>query len=399
MFPAEPPRVYLKSERARPFFGRHPWVFSGAIRRLDGDPADGDEVAVLTEAGDFIAWGLFNSKSQIRVRLYSWDAERRLADEFWRQAIAAAVHLRHEVLGLGDPAGACRLVFSEGDGISGLIADRYADFLAVQFTSLALAQRRDVIMDELVRLCQPRGVYLRTERGMREAEGLDVADSPAWGDVPDGPVTIIEDDLQFHVDVRTGQKTGFYLDQRENRRAARRFARGRRILDVCCYTGAFSLALARAGAAEALAIDVSAAALDIARRNAELNGITNVRFETGNAFERLEQLADRGERFDLVVLDPPRFARTRRGLEQALRGYGSLNELAVRVLAPGGILVTCSCSGRVTPDDFTLVLAGVAERTGRALRFLERRGQASDHPVSAHCLETAYLKCFICHVT
>lgn len=395
---SEPPQVYLKPGRARPLFGRHPWVFSGAIARVAGEPADGEEVGIYTHEGTFIAWGLFNARSQIRVRLYSWEPEQRLDAPFWRQRLAAAIQLRHQVLGLGDPEGACRLVFSEGDGLSGLIVDRYAHWLAVQFTSLALAQRRDLIVDELVRQLAPRGIYLRTERGIGADEGLDLADAPLWGEVPEAPVTIVENGLAFEVDVRTGQKTGFYLDQRENRRAAARYATGRRALDLCCYTGAFALALARGGATEVLGVDVSETALEAARRNAARNGVKNARFEAGDAFQTLERLGAEGERFDLVVLDPPRFARSRRGLDQALRGYSALNELAVRVLAPHGILVTCSCSGRVSRDAFASVLAGVAERTGRPIQFLEQRGQAPDHPISAACPETGYLKCFICRV-
>lgn len=395
---SEPPHIYLKPGRARPFFGRHPWVFSGAIARIAGEPADGEEVGVYSHEGSFIAWGLFNARSQIRVRLYSWEPERRLDDAFWRERLAAAIRLRHEVLGLGDPEGACRLVFSEGDGLSGLVVDRYARWLAVQFTSLAMAQRRDLIVDELVRQLEPRGIYLRTERGIGAEEGLALADAPLWGEVPEAPVTIVEDGLAFEVDVRTGQKTGFYLDQRENRRAAARYAAGRRALDLCCYTGAFTLALARGGATEVLGVDVSETALEAARRNAARNEVTNARFEAGDAFQTLERLGAEGERFAIVVLDPPRFARSRRGLEQALRGYGALNELAVRVLAPDGILVTCSCSGRVSREAFAGVLAGVAERTGRPIQFLEQRGQAPDHPVSASCPETGYLKCFVCRV-
>lgn len=398
MSASEPPRVFLKPGRARPFVGRHPWLFSGAIARVTGEPRDGDEAGVYSHQGQFIAWGLFNSRSQIRVRLYSWDEDRRLDQGFWRDALRCALALRHDVLGLADAAGACRLVFSEGDGLSGLIVDRYADWLVVQFTSLALAQRRDLLVDELAARLRPRGVYLRTERGIGREEGLEIRDGPLWGEEPPESVTIVEDGLRFEVNIRTGQKTGFYLDQRENRRAAARFAAGRRALDLCCYTGAFAIALARAGASDVLGIDVSAAALQAARRNAARNGVENARFEAGDAFETLERLSREGQRFDLVVLDPPRFARSRRGLDQALRGYGTLNELAVRVLSPGGILITCSCSGRVTREEFAGMLAGVAERTGRGAQILEQRGQAPDHAVSASCPETSYLKCFVCRV-
>ena len=393
-----PPRILLKPRRARPFYARHPWLFAGAIERIEGTPANGDEVSVHAHDGQFIAWGLFNSNSQIRVRLYSWGPDRRLEPEFWKSRLDDAIILRRDVLGLNDPTGACRLVFSESDGLSGLVVDRYGEWLVVQFTSLALSHRQQIIIDHLVELLKPRGVYLRTERGVGEAEGLTLRDGPLWGEIPDGPVEIAENDLVFEAELRTGQKTGFYLDQRDNRRSARGFAAGRRALDVCCYTGGFALNLARGSATEIVGVDVSTAAIDLARQNADRNAIGNVRFEAADAFASLERLASAGERFGLVVLDPPRFARSRRSLDQALGGHQRLNEMAVKVLEPGGILVTCSCSGQVSREDFAGILGLVAEHTGRPIQILEQRGQSPDHPVTASCPETNYLKCFVCRV-
>jgi len=392
------PRILLKPRRARPLYGRHPWLFAGAIDRIEGTPVNGDEVAVHAHDGQFIAWGLFNSHSQIRVRLYSWELDRRLEPGFWRSRLDDALNLRRDILGLNDSAGACRLVFSESDGLSGLVVDRYGEWLIVQFTSLALAQRQEIIIEHLVELLRPRGVYLRTERGVGEAEGLTLRDGPLWGEVPDRPVEIVENDLVFEAELRTGQKTGFYLDQRDNRRAVRALAAGRRALDLCCYTGGFALNLARGGATEVIGVDVSAAAIDLARRNAAQNEIANIRFEAAEAFAFLERLAAANERFGIIVLDPPRFARSRRSLEQALGGYQRLNEMALKVLDHDGILVTCSCSGQVSREDFAGILGLVAEHSGRSIQILEQRGQASDHPVTASCPETNYLKCFICRV-
>jgi 23S rRNA (cytosine1962-C5)-methyltransferase len=393
-----PSRIILKSRRARPFYARHPWLFAGAIERVEGTPVNGDEVAVHAHDGQFIAWGLFNSNSQIRVRLYSWVPEQRLEPDFWKSRIDDAIRLRHGILGLNDPKAAYRLVFSESDGLSGLVVDRYGEWLIVQFTSLALSHRQQIIIEHLIELLKPRGVYLRTERGVGEAEGLTLRDGPLWGQVPDGPVEIVENDLAYETELRTGQKTGFYLDQRDNRRAARGFTAGRRALDVCCYTGGFALNLARGGATEIVGVDVSVAAIDLARLNAGSNAIGNVRFEAADAFAFLDRLAAAGERFGLVVLDPPRFARSRRSLDQALGGYQRLNEMAVKVLEPDGILVTCSCSGQVSREDFSGILGLVAEHTGRSIQILEQRGQSPDHPVAASCPETNYLKCFICRV-
>lgn len=394
-------RVILKPRRARPFFGRHPWVFAGSVERVEGDPQDGAEVLVYSREGRFIARGLYNSQSQIRVRLYSWNPARELDAAFWRERLVAAVELRRRVLRLDDPAGAWRLVFSEGDELSGLVVDRYGVWLVVQLTSFALAQRIETLVGLLVELCQPRGIYLRTERGIGAAEGLSLTDGPLWGDVPEQPVPIVENGLEFEVDIRTGQKTGFYLDQRDNRRAAAAYACGRRVLDVFCYSGGFALAAARAGATEVIGVDTSAPAIALARRNAERNVLPNVRFEIGDAFEAMQQLAsDRAacEPFGVVILDPPKFARQARSVEDAVRGYQRANLLAIKLLEPGGILVTCSCSGHVSRDDFAAILGSVAEQTGRPIQFLAQLGQSPDHPVSASCPETAYLKCFVARV-
>jgi 23S rRNA (cytosine1962-C5)-methyltransferase len=396
--PSEMPRVMVKPRRARPLFAQHPWLFAGSIDRVVGEPRDGAQVAVCTSDDEFIAWGLYNSRSQIRVRLYSWDPARKLTDSLWRDRLASAVEWRRSVLRLDDPRGACRLVFSESDGLSGLVVDRYGPWLVVQFTSLALAQRQHEFAALLRDLAAPRGIYLRTERGIGELEGLELRDGPLWGEVSDGPVAIVEHELELEVDLRTGQKTGFYLDQRENRRVVAALARGRRVLDLFCYTGGFALAAAQAGASDVLGIDVSATAIELAQRNAARNRLQNVRFEQGNAFDHMQQLIEVGGAsggFGMVILDPPKFARNARAVDDALRGYLRANLLAVRLLELGGILVTCSCTGHVTREDFAAMLGAVAEETGRPLQILSQLGQAPDHPVSASCPETEYLKCFI----
>lgn len=393
------PAVVLAPGRDRPARGRHPWVFSGAIASIRGEPGDGDEVDVVDGRGGFIARGLFNSKSQIRVRLYSWDAAERLDEGFWASRLDAALALRR-TLGLLDPEGGCRLVFSEGDGLSGLVVDRYRDVLSVQLTSLALGLRRDVLLDLLEERLRPRGVLLRTEKGVLEEEGLEARDGLLRGAVPDEAMAVVENGLGFLVDLRTGQKTGYFLDQRDNRVAVARYAAGRRVADVFCYTGGFTLPCVRAGASSVVGVDVSAAAVELARANLAANRLDEgrVRFEASDAFKWLEARGEEGERFDMVILDPPRFARSSRGVAGALRGYRGLNELAVRCLEGGGILVTCSCTGRVTRSMFVDVLGEVEASTGRTIRILEHRGQAGDHPVSPTCPETEYLKCLVCAV-
>ena len=391
--------VLVKAKRARPFFGRHPWVLDTAIERVEGTPADGDVVDLATHEGRFIARGIWNASSRLRVRLYAFDSGVPLDAPFWRSRIQAAVALRRS-LGLDDRAGAARLINSEGDDLSGLIVDRYGDHLAVQATSLAMAGRIDAICDALEEAVNPAGILLRgADRGLSKLEGLHLPDRVIRGTAPDGPVFIREGNLSWGVDLTEGQKTGFYLDQRENRHAAALLARDRRVLDLFCYSGGFAVTCAVTGAARSvLAVDGSAKATALARANADFNGAANVTVETADAFARIDSLAAAGEKFGMVILDPPKFARSRGAIEEALRAYHRINRVAVDLLEPGGILVTCSCSGSVSRDDFLEMLSVVAQRSGRQIAMLECRGAAPDHPVSASCLEGEYLKCVIARV-
>ncbi len=291
-------------------------------------------------------------------------------------------------------------MFSEADSFSGLIVDRYGDYLAIQPTALAIANRLEEIVPLLFELIHPRGIVVRQERGLAQIEGLQIPQQKHWGQLPDGPIFIDEHGLRYGVDLREGQKTGFYLDQRENRLAAARYCRGRRVLDLFCYSGGFGLAASRlGGAAEVLAIDGSQAAIALARANAELNGVSNLHFQVSDGFQALDELVARHERFGAIVLDPPKFARSRTAVGDALMAYHRLNRTAVDLLEPGGILVTCSCSGHVSREDFLHLMAGVSQRCGREIQVLEQRGASPDHPTSAACLEGEYLKCFICRVT
>jgi 23S rRNA (cytosine1962-C5)-methyltransferase len=373
-------------------------VLDSAVDRTEGDPADGDVVDLLSEKGKFIARGAFNSQSRIRVRLYTWDFAEPLDNAFWRRRLEGAIDFRRQ-LAYDDPQGAARLVFSEGDHLSGLVVDRYADYLAIQVTALAMAVRLPQIVPMLVELAHPKGIMIRTERGVGRAEGIELRDGPYWGEAPEGPLVIVDHGLQYEVDLAEGQKTGFYLDQRENRVAAARYFRGRRVLDMFCYSGGFALtASAVGGAAEVLAIDTSQRAVALAEANAGRNGLGNIRFQCGDGFQTMKSLIEAGRRFGGVVLDPPKFAQSRGALAEALRAYHWLNRLGVELLEPGGFLATCSCSGHVSREDFLHMLVGVGQQTGRQIQVLEQRGASPDHPVSATCLESEYLKCFICRV-
>ncbi|MCE9603818.1 MAG: class I SAM-dependent rRNA methyltransferase [Planctomycetia bacterium] len=409
------PQVRLKPRKARPFFGRHPWVLDAAIAAITERPADGDVVDLVTERNEFIARGILNSRSRIRVRLYTWHEDEALDAAFWQRRIAAAVELRRQ-LGYLNVEGACRLVNNEADGLGGLIVDRYGPYLVVHVTALAIERRLDEILPILIEVCRthgcaPRGILVRADEAMAKREGLVLplaaaGESPrannilrTWGELPTEAITIDEHGLRYGVDLLGGQKTGFFLDQRENRRIAASYMRDRTVLDVCCYTGGFSMSAAKLGGArEVLGIDTSARAVALATANAELNGLTNFRFETGDAFKTVAAFGAEGRKFGAVVLDPPKFAANRTALPEALRAYERLNVGALNLLEPGGILVTCSCTGAVTREDFVHILAEAAARARRPLQILEGRGPAPDHPFSVSCLETEYLKCFICRV-
>ena len=392
-------RVILKSRRARPFFARHPWVFDSSIQRVEGEPEPGAEVEVVSSEGRFIARGLFNPGSTIRVRLYRWD-EGPLDEDFWIGRLESAIRLRDAILpSRGGGKTACRLLFSEADGLSGLTVDRYDRWLVARFTSLALHQRRESLMNRLAERTGAEGIVCRTERGIASREGLRAGEEEIVGTVPDGPVEIVEQDLTYRIDLRAGQKTGFYLDQRENRTAVASYCRGRRVLDLFCFTGAFALnAIRHGGAAETVGIDSSSAAIERAREHAAINDIDRVRFDEGDVPETLERFRSEGRRFDVVICDPPKYARQAKDIEHALKGYLALNRAVLDVLSHDGILVTCSCSGLVGRELFADLLGQVAEQSRRTIQILEQRGQAPDHPVSASCLETEYLKCFICRV-
>ena len=389
--------VILKPRRARPFFARHPWVFDSSIDRVIGEPRAGDQVDVVTNDGQRIATGLYNPTSSIRVRLYRWD-DGPLDGAFWSKTLAAAGRLRSEILDLGKNSSAYRLIFSEGDGLSGLTVDRYDRWLVAQFTSLALYTHRDLMLGLLTELTDAEGIIARTDRGVTPKEGLRAGQESTVGKVPVEPVTIVENGLHFRVDIQSGQKSGFYLDQRVNRREVASYCHGKRVLDLFCFSGAFSLNAARNGAVETLGVDSSAPAIELARQNAALNGIENIEFIVGDVLEVLQRLELEQRRFDVVICDPPKFARQAKDVEHALKGYLRLNMAALEVLKPDGILVTCSCSGLIGRELFTDLLGNVAEQSRRPIQILEQRGQAPDHPVSASCLETEYLKCVICRV-
>ncbi|HPD17425.1 MAG TPA: class I SAM-dependent methyltransferase [Planctomycetota bacterium] len=391
--------VILKRGRAKPFFYGHPWVFSGSVARFEGAPADGELVTVVDDRGNFVAKGFYNGRSQIRVRLATWNPEETVDAEYFERRLRLAVALREHTLGLPAHTDAYRLVYSEGDGLPGLVVDRYADWLVVQILSFGLAVRKAEILGALQRVCPTRAIFERSDTDVAEKEGIEPAVGALAGPEPPGVVPVTVHGVRLLADVRGGQKTGLFLDQRENWRAVASFAEGRRVLDCFAYTGAFAVFASVVGkAAGVLAIEMSEPALALARRNAEANGAANVEFCQGNVFGELRRLRAEGQRFGLVILDPPKFARATGDVESALRGYKDINLIAMQLLEPGGILATCSCSQHIDDSLFVGMLNDAAFDTSREVQVLERRSQAADHPVSVTCPESRYLKCYVCRV-
>ena len=392
-------QVILKPKRAQPFYSRHPWVFAGAVERVEGKPADGDVVDLRSSVGNFVGRGLINSQSKILVRLYSWDESVALDREFFKARLKRAIDLRHDQLKLNHgPEAAYRVAFSEADILSGMVIDRYGEFLTVQFTSLALASRREMFGELLTELLGVKGIYLRTEKGIGKLEGLVLQDGLLCGEAPPTEYLIRENGLQFAVNLAEGQKTGYYLDQRDNRLAVAKFCAGKRVLDAFCYSAGFGVYAAKAGATFVESVDASESAINLGKRNAELNALSQMTFVQSDVFDRLDALVLEGAKFDVIVLDPPKFARDRASLEQAMKGYRRLHKLGLKLLNPDGILASFCCSGLISMDMLESVIAQTAVDEKRDVQLLERRGPASDHPVNIACRESGYLKCIISRV-
>jgi 23S rRNA (cytosine1962-C5)-methyltransferase len=391
-------RVFLKRGHAKPVFAGHPWVYSGAVDRIEGEPEDGSLVEVCGDKGDKAGIGFLNRASQIVVRMVAFGADAALEPDFPAGRIRRACRFRREVLKLDRFTDAWRAVYAEADGLPGLVVDRYADILAVQFHSLGMERRRDEILDCIEDELHPKGIIDRSDPSMRKKEGLPSRKGVLRGSVPDEPFAIEENGLRFLVDVQGGQKTGHYLDQRDNRALTKDLARGRKVLDAFTYTGAFAVCAAAGGAAEVHAFDSSGKFIELAKKNAELNGHTSIRFEEADAFQKLQSLAARGERFDFVILDPPKLARNAAAARRALGVYRELNFLGLRLLNPAGLLVTCSCSHHVPEAALEDAVRLAALQAGREASIFHRGAQASDHPASLLCPESRYLTCLFLRV-
>lgn len=384
--------IYLRRGREQRVLGGHPWVFRSDIEREDG-AADGLPVRVLTSAGRFLAMAVYNPRSQISLRILS-RRDEPIDATFIRGRVRRALDYRRRFADLNS----CRLIFAESDGLPAVIADKFGDVIVLQILCLGMERFKGDIVDALAQELSPRGIYERNDVPVRELEGLTQQTGLLWGEVPDR-VEMQENGVRFLVDVKEGQKTGFFLDQKENRAAIAPFVSGMRVLDCFTHTGSFALHAAHYGAAEVTGVDISEHACACALENARLNGVEDrVRFECANAFDFLRAHQTAKEQYDVVILDPPAFTKTRSAVEGALRGYKEINLRGMKLTRDGGFFITCSCSQHVTPDLFRGMLLEAQKDARVQLRQIEWRTQGRDHPILLASPETQYLKCGIFQV-
>jgi 23S rRNA (cytosine1962-C5)-methyltransferase len=386
-------KAFLTRGKEERVLDGRPWVFKTDIERTEGAFEQGDVVDVYSAKNRFLGRGYINERSQITIRMLT-DREEKIDYDFFLGRIRAAWEYRERVA----DTKSCRAVFAESDFLPALIVDKFSDILVVQTLALGIDRHREEIVAALNEVIKPAGIYERNDVPVRELEGLTQKKGFLSGSF-DTMVRMRENGILFDVDVENGQKTGYFLDQKENRAALKPFVKGAKVLDCFCHTGSFAVHAAAYGAAEVRGIDVSGHATEFAAGNARLNGFEDIcRFETANAFDRLRELSESGEKYDVVILDPPAFAKTRSAVEGALRGYKEINLRAMKILKEGGFLVSCSCSQHVDSDMFLDIIYNAAIDAKKRVRLVEYRSQAKDHPILLAAAETEYLKCAIMQV-
>ena len=397
------PRLILKTGREKSLLRRHPWIFSGAIKSVDEPLLPGETVAVYSQQMKFLGFGAYSPSSQIRCRmwLFSEGGYETLSDTqlltLIFDRIDHAYRLREQDIQV-DHSNAYRLIHAESDLIPGLIADVYHDVVVLQFLSRGVERFRDDIAKHISQVTTASIVYERSDAEVRNLEGLHEREGLLLGETTNAPVIITEHQLQYYVDYSEGHKTGFYLDQRENRAKVRQYAAGKEVLDCFSYTGGFSMNALLGGAQKVTSVDNSGDALARLQENAALNGFSNENLEIVQAdvFKQLRLFRDQGRQFDLIILDPPKFAPTRKQVQQAARGYKDINLMAIKLLRPNGLLFTFSCSGGVDQALFQKIVAGAALDAGVDLQFIDKMTQSSDHPVLCSFPEGDYLKGILC---
>ncbi|HEX7395626.1 MAG TPA: class I SAM-dependent rRNA methyltransferase [Anaerolineaceae bacterium] len=392
------PKIFLKKDRDRSVRQRHPWIFSGAIERIEGSPGIGETVDILSAEGEFLGRAAYSPQSSIRARMWAWD-DAEIGNAFFESRIKRAIEARLGLM-IAESDNALRLVHAESDGLPGVVVDRYGDVLVLQCLTAGAERWRDVIVTTLLKVTGLDTIFERSDVDVRELEGLPKRTGILHGaDIADR-IIIQENGIRFGVDVKTGQKTGFYLDQRRNRQRVRELVAGKSVLNCFCYTGGFSLYALVGGASKVVSVDSSGSALEIGRENLALNGFSmdQAGLMEGDVFLLLRRFRDEARKFDAIILDPPKFAPTAAQAEKAARGYKDINLLAFKLLNPGGLLFTFSCSGGISAELFQKIVAGAALDAKVDARIVETLAQGPDHPVALNFPEGAYLKGLVCQI-
>ena len=392
-------QVNLAKGKEKPVKHHHSWVFSGAIAKVLGQPANGDLVRVNDFNGQFLAYGYYNQASKITVRLLAWSESEIIDEQWWFQKIFKSIERRKEGIDL-NATDSYRLIFSEADELPGLIVDQYQDYLVCQFLTLGIDQRKQVIIDALVKILNPKGIFERSDASARILEGLSVSSGLLYGSIPTEPILIKENNIHFLVDVNEGQKSGYFLDQRENRAYLANFAKGKNVLDCFSYSGGFSLYAKNAGAKVVTSVDSSAAAIASVQENYQANQIpfAEENLIVADVFQYLREVNSANKHWDMIILDPPKLAPSRKSLPRAERAYKDLNMQALKLMKEGDLLATFSCSASVTLEHFKQILAWAAVDADKELQFIHEFGQPIDHPVRSAFPESYYLKGLLCRV-
>lgn len=391
--------IILKPQREKSLLRCHPWVFTGAVAQVQGSPQSGETVEVLSSQGELFGRGAYSPHSQIVVRMWSFDPDEEIAPAFFRTRLQRGIAGRQALIA-SEQLTACRLINAESDGLPGLIVDRYDTFLVCQFLAAGAEYWKQEIVSQLQELFPCTGMYERSDVDVRAKEGLPLCTGLLAGEMPPEVLQIQEGALHFLVEIQQGHKTGFYLDQRENRQSLAQYAQDNDVLNCFAYTGGFGIYALKYGAKSVVNIDTSAAALHLLQRQIALNDLDETRSEQieGDVFQCLRQFRDARRQFDVIILDPPKFAESRSQLNSASRGYKDINLLAMKLLRPGGVLFTFSCSGLMAPDLFQKIVADAALDARRDAQILCRLSQAADHPVALNFPEGHYLKGLVCKI-
>lgn len=391
--------LQLKAGKDKAVRQHHPWVFSGALENIKNQPSQGEIVKLVNSKGEFLAYGYFNDQSKIMVRAIEWNEQESVNDNWWKNKLEKAVKRRVDLFNSTD-TDSFRIVYSEADGLPGLIVDKYADYLVVQILTVGIEAHKEIIINSLNELLKPKGIYERSDASARSLEGLKASNGLLKGTEPEEFTEIKENGLTFVVNIADGQKSGYFLDQRVTRKIVGNYCKNLQVLDCFCYAGGFTLNAKKAGAKSVISVDSSSLAIDMVKRNHEVNGISfkDEELVRGDVNTTLRRFLQEKKKFDLIILDPPKLAPNRSAVDRALRAYKDLNLQALKILEPGGLLATFSCSGGIELSMLKQAVAWAALDAGKEVQFIEQFIQPADHPVLASFPESEYLKGLLCRV-